>query len=171
MQVLLIALITLLAVVLQTTWVPVLSIAGMGPDLVLLWVLYVALRRQTTLGLWVAFGAGLLQDIAAGGQLGLNAFLLVGVAYAALYLRRRFVQENFISQLLIVLGFSWLHQFLAFFWLNTLLGMHLPFGIWLGRAAGLSVFQALLGPWLYYGLDQWLNLRENPHTHHHLHVN
>lgn len=166
MQVLLIVLITLLAVVLQTTWVPVLSIAGLGPDLVLLWVLYVTLRRQTTLGLWVAFGAGLLQDIAGGGQLGLNAFLLVGVAYTALYLRRRFVQENFMSQLLIVLGFAWLHQFLAFFWLNTLLGMHLPFGVWLGRAAGLSLFQALLGPWLYYGLDRWLDLREAPHGHH-----
>ncbi|MEW6517594.1 MAG: rod shape-determining protein MreD [candidate division FCPU426 bacterium] len=166
MSVVLIALFTLLAVVLQTTWVHALSIAGLGPDLVLLWVLYVALRRQTTLGLWVAFSAGLLQDIAAGGRMGFNAFLLLGVAYVALYLRRRFVQDNFISQLLIVLGFTWLHQFLALFWLNTLLGASLPFGIWLGRAAGLSLFQALLGPWLYLGLDQWLNLREDPHAHH-----
>jgi len=169
-QILLLALITLLTVVLQTTWVAALSLKGIGPDLVLLWVLYVALRRQTTLGLWVAFGAGLLQDIAAGGQLGFNAFVLVGVAYAALYQRRRFVQENFVSQLLIVLGITWLHQLLAFFWLNTLLGIHLPFGVWLGRVAGLSVFQALLGPWVYHGVDQWLNLREDPHAHH-LHSN
>ncbi len=148
----LLVLVAVLAVVAQTTLVPVLNVAGVAPDLVFLLVIFIALRRQTTLGLWMAFGLGLLQDVAGGGLLGQNALVLLGVAYLAMYLRRKFFQENLVSQVLVLLLFTLLQQFLSFFWLNTLLETGFPFSLWPRRALTMGIMHAVLGPFLFWGL-------------------
>lgn len=148
----LLILVALLAVVAQTTLVPALSVGSAAPDLVFLLVIFIALRRQTTLGLWMAFSLGLLQDIAGGGLLGLNALVLLGLVYLAMYLRQKFFQENLVSQVLVLLLFTLLQQFLTFFWLNTLLDTNFPFALWPRRALTMGLIHALLGPLLFWGL-------------------
>jgi len=150
----LVLLLALLAVVLQTTLVPNLTVAGIAPDLVFLLVIFLALQRLTTLGIWTAFCVGLLQDIAGGGILGLNALLLLGLAYLAVYLRRKFFQENFISQILIVVLFTFLHQFLAFFWMNTLLETSFELRQWIIRALGMGLYHAIIAPVIFKGLQR-----------------
>jgi rod shape-determining protein MreD len=153
---LLIPLLALVAVVLQTTVISQIAVGGVGPDLVFLMVLFFALQRDTTLGLWTAFGLGLLQDIAGGGPLGLNAMILLCVAYAIGYVRRHFFKENVSAQVLMILIFTLFQQFLFFFWLNTLLGTSFRFQAWIGRALVMSAYHVILGPLLFRMLSRWI---------------
>ena len=57
----------------QSTVVPVLGIGGIVPDLPLVLVVLLALRRGPETGCAVGFTLGLLQDAIVGGPLGLQA--------------------------------------------------------------------------------------------------
>ena len=57
----------------QWSIVPTLSVGGVTPDLPLILTLLLALRRGPEAGCLVGFVAGLLQDTAGGGLLGVQA--------------------------------------------------------------------------------------------------
>ena len=57
----------------QATLAPVLRIADVAPDIPLIVVVLLALRRGPELGCAAGFMAGLLQDVAAGGLIGVQA--------------------------------------------------------------------------------------------------
>ncbi len=144
----------LAAVVLQTTVLYSWRIAGVAPDLVFLLVIFLALQKPNTLGLWIAFAVGLVQDVASGGPMGMNALVLVGLAYLAGHMRKQFFKENYTTQMLIVLIFTLGHQFLIFFWMNTIMDMKFTLLSWIGRALLLSLVHALLAPVLFSWLSR-----------------
>jgi rod shape-determining protein MreD len=80
-------LITLLVVLLQTTVARFLAIGGLTPDLVLLWVVYLSIRRGTVAGTTAGFFAGLAVDMLSGadGMLGLAALAKTVAGFAAGY--------------------------------------------------------------------------------------
>lgn len=143
---------SLLAVIIQTTLLPSWFRTDMTPNLVLLMVLFLALQKSTTIGLWLAFALGLLQDIAGGGPMGLNSLILVTLVYLVSYVRKQFFKENVTAQIIIVLGCTLVQQFLAFFWMNTIMHTQFGFKSWWTRALLLSIIHALLAPLLF----QWL---------------
>ncbi len=149
-----IPLLAFLAVLLQTTVLYSWRIAGLAPDLVFLVVIFLALQKPNTVGLWIAFAVGLFEDVAGGGPLGMNALVLVGLAYLVGHLRKQFFKENYTSQMLIVLIFTMAHQFLMFFWMNTMMNMQFPLFSWVGRALLLSLIHALLAPALFSWLSR-----------------
>jgi rod shape-determining protein MreD len=57
----------------QSSVVPMLSVSGVTPDLPLILTVLAALRRGPEVGCLVGFFAGLLQDIAGGGLIGIQA--------------------------------------------------------------------------------------------------
>lgn len=69
----------------HATLAPALQIAGVTPDLPLIVVVLLALRRGPEFGCVAGFAAGLLQDAAGGGLLGVQALTkaLVGFAIGA----------------------------------------------------------------------------------------
>ncbi|MCD4814512.1 rod shape-determining protein MreD [bacterium] len=136
-------------VLLQTTLAGYVRIGEVAPDGVFLFVVFLALYRQNTAGLWAAFVFGLFQDVAGGGILGLNALLLLGITYLALYLRQKFFQENLVSQITIVMLFTFLHQFFTFFWMNTLLETQFHIGQWVGNALGMALYHAVMAPFVF----------------------
>jgi len=73
-------------VILQTTLVPPLRIAGVGPDLPLLLVLLIALQEGAAGGALAGFLAGLFVDLNAPQMLGLTSLVnsLVGFAVGTL---------------------------------------------------------------------------------------
>lgn len=144
------------AVLLQTTLLPVFFGFGGAPDLVFLLVVFLAMQRETTLGVWSAFWMGLLQDLAGGGPLGLNALILLAVAYGVGRLRTTLFKENLPAQILILVLLTALQQFLMFYWMNTVLGNDFGLGAWAGRAASMCLFHALLGPLLFRVLGRWI---------------
>ncbi len=58
---------------LQTTFIPLLSLGGMVPDLLLIWVVYTGLRRGQTETTVAGFLVGLLQDLVSTQLFGLAA--------------------------------------------------------------------------------------------------
>jgi rod shape-determining protein MreD len=79
---------------LQASLVPALRIADVAPDIPLIVVVLLALRRGPEFGCAAGFAAGLLQDMATGGLLGVQALTksLVGFVIGAAGGRLRVTQ-------------------------------------------------------------------------------
>lgn len=78
----------------QATLAPALRIGNVAPDLPLIMVVLLALRRGPEFGCVAGFAAGLLQDVAAGGLIGVQALTkaLVGFGLGAAGGRLRVTQ-------------------------------------------------------------------------------
>ncbi len=76
------------------TLAPALRIADIAPDIPLIVVIFLALRRGPEIGCAAGFVAGLLQDVAAGGLIGVQALTkaLVGFALGSASGRLRVTQ-------------------------------------------------------------------------------
>lgn len=74
----------------QSNVVPALSVAGVTPDLPLVLTVLVALRRGPEAGCLVGFLAGLLQDVAGGGLIGVQALTKALAGFAMGLLVGRF---------------------------------------------------------------------------------
>ena len=71
----------LVVLVLQATLLYRIEIAGIRPDLLVAFVVYIAWMRGPVPGTLTGFAVGLLQDLDAPGPLGLNAFSKALVAF------------------------------------------------------------------------------------------
>ena len=80
-------LLSLLVLLLQTTIVPFISIATIVPDLLLVWIVYIAIREGQFAATAAGFLLGLLVDLLAGqdGMPGLSAFAKTLAGFAAGY--------------------------------------------------------------------------------------
>lgn len=88
--------IVLVLLVLQTVFIPYLSVIGFIPDIFVPWLVYVALRRGQIEAALYGFGVGFLQDMTATRFLGLAALSKTVAAFVAGY----FYNENTIGQTL-----------------------------------------------------------------------
>ncbi|MFA5809289.1 MAG: rod shape-determining protein MreD [Thermoleophilia bacterium] len=73
--------ILLLAVVVQTTLAPFLTVLGAKPDVAMVIVVCLAMMRGPVLGAVVGFSAGLLIDVALVQTLGISSFLFTLAGY------------------------------------------------------------------------------------------
>ena len=80
----------------QTTFIPFVAIGGFVPDLLLVWVIYTALRRGQIEATIAGFLVGLLQDLVATQLFGLAALSKTVAGFLAGY----FYNENKIDQIL-----------------------------------------------------------------------
>jgi rod shape-determining protein MreD len=112
-------LLSLAALLVQTTLVPQIAIATIVPDVVLIWIVYVALTRGQIPAMTVGFVLGILTDVLSGGtsMLGLSALAKTLAGFLAGYS----FNENKIGQNLsgmqfplILLIVSLLHNLLYF---------------------------------------------------------
>jgi rod shape-determining protein MreD len=90
------ALVALGLLVLQTTFIPFLSIGGFVPDLFLIWVVYVAVRHGQMEAIITGFLVGLLQDAVTMQFFGLSALTKTIAGFVAGY----FFNENSTEQTL-----------------------------------------------------------------------
>ncbi len=107
----------LVLLIVQTTFIPYLSVSGFLPDILLPWLVYIALRRGQIEAAGYGFGAGLLQDLITTKFLGLAALSKTVCAFAAGY----FINENTTEQtlgsyryVLIVLLCCFIHDLVYF---------------------------------------------------------
>jgi rod shape-determining protein MreD len=94
----LIIVLSLVCLLLQTTSVPFVAVATIVPDLVLIWIVYVAIIRGQISAMTVGFGLGVLLDIFSGGDnmLGLSDLTKTLAGFLAGYT----FNENKIAQYL-----------------------------------------------------------------------
>ena len=70
----------------QTTWLGLFSVAGVVPDLALIWVVYCGVRFSKNIGIGSGIATGILQDSLSGGLLGVNTLSksFIGLFFSAL---------------------------------------------------------------------------------------
>lgn len=109
--------IVLVLLILQTTFIPYLSVIGFLPDIFMPWLIYIALRRGQVEATMYGFAVGFLQDMTSTKFLGLAALAKTISAFAAGY----FFNENTAEQtlgsyryVLIVLLCSLIHNVVYF---------------------------------------------------------
>ncbi len=90
------AFVLIILLVVQTVFVPFMILRGVVPDVLLIWVVYIALRRGQVEATVVGFIVGLLQDVTATQFLGLAALAKTIAGFAAGY----FYNENQTEQTL-----------------------------------------------------------------------
>jgi len=90
------ALIVLALLIVQTVFMPYISIGGFLPDLLLIWVVYTAIRRGQVEAMIAGFLVGLLQDALATQLFGLAALSKTIAGFLAGY----FFNENKTDQIL-----------------------------------------------------------------------
>jgi rod shape-determining protein MreD len=111
------ALLALGLLILQTTFIPFLSIGGFLPDLFVVWIVYVAIRRGQLEASIAGFAVGLLQDAVTMQFFGLGALSKAVCGFVGGY----FFNENNTEQtlgsyrfLLIVLFSSMIHNLIYY---------------------------------------------------------
>lgn len=94
--------IALLAVVVQTTVLPIARLGRETPDLLLIICVYLGLHQHSMFGAFGAFLLGYLQDAFSGGVIGLNAFGMCLVFTVVYVTSRRLWVDNAISKVVVV---------------------------------------------------------------------
>jgi rod shape-determining protein MreD len=111
------ALIALGLLLLQTTFIPFLSVGGFLPDLFIIWVVYVAIRRGQLEAMIAGFAVGLLQDVVTTQFFGLAALSKTVCGFAAGYFYNENNTEHTLGSyrfVLIVLLCSLIHNFIYY---------------------------------------------------------
>ena len=89
-RLLLIGAVSVVLVVIQTTVLSLIALEGVTPDLLVIWVVYLALREGQMRGTIIGFAVGLLFDLATGSFVGLTALTKTLSGFVAGY----FYNEN-----------------------------------------------------------------------------
>lgn len=75
--------ISLLLIVLQTQLMKLLSLDGITPDILTIWIVYIALRKGQLSSLSWGFGVGLCYDLVTGNFIGLSALTKTASGFIA----------------------------------------------------------------------------------------
>lgn len=146
----------------HATLAPALSVAGVTPDLPMIVVVLLALRRGPEAGCVAGFAAGLLQDAAGGGLIGVQALtkavvgFVIGTAGSRLRVAQPLVQVPGLVILSVVEG-------LARFALLKLFRFPAPFGeLMLYVVLPQALYNGFLGAALVLTLAWVESLRARP---------
>jgi len=137
-------LLLILAFILQTTWVHALEISAVKPDLILLVLVYIALRAGELEATLLGFCIGFLQDIYMPADLGLNALVNALVGFAVGYGRTGIVADSIQVQVALVFGAVLLHDLVYYLGSSVVSLVDVPF-FWLRYGLGRAVYTGLLG--------------------------
>ncbi len=96
------AVLFVLALVLQSTVFNFLAIAGVKPDFVLLLVIYFAFTNGPGKGALMGLSLGLLEDFYIGRFIGMNALALLAAGFLAGWFETKLYKENLLIALLVV---------------------------------------------------------------------
>ena len=108
------ALLTALALLIQTSWTHSIAIAGIRPDIVLIIIVYIGIRSGQLEATIFGFMSGFLLDIYNPEFMGVNACANSVVGFAVGYSRFGIVAEDLRVQVLALLFASLLHDLIYF---------------------------------------------------------
>ncbi len=131
------AVVCLLASVVQVNYLNVIAIEGMTPDLLLILVVYIAVREGQFPGIFAGFAIGLIFDILSMDLIGTNALAKTCAAFTAGFFYRENQWLRYIATyrfLVIVFISSIVHNFIYFFFYlqvsnMSFMGFGLKYGI------------------------------------------
>ena len=137
-------LLLILAFILQTTWVHAFEIIGLRPDLVVLVLIYIALRSGSFEATLLGFAIGFLQDIEMPHNLGLNALANSVIGFAVGWVRLHITADNFLVQISLIFGAVLLHDLIYYIGDSSIVWSEIPF-FWLRYGPGRALYTSLIG--------------------------
>lgn len=145
------------AVVVEGAWAWRLGWTGGAPEPVLVAVLVAGLRLGPEAGALVGFAAGLLQDLAGGGALGLQAASKLLLGFAAGSLSRTVVLDSLWAPVVFAAAGTLLARSaeLALLWMTD---SSVPLYTWASGAAVAACYNAVITPLVFAGLrtvERW----------------
>lgn len=147
------------ALLLQTSVLEVVSIAGIKPDLVMLIVVLNGFLLGTREGAFLGYIGGIIEDLFLGEYIGLNAISKMTAGYLAGVAGERLYKEN----ILVASGvtfFSASAGLLVNYLLLFYLGLHVsPYYALLRLALPTAVYTAILAPFIFGRLFRSLQVR------------
>ena len=150
-------LLLLVVFVLQITWGYVFDILEVRPDLILLALVYIALRVGPFEATILGFGIGLFQDAYMPQNLGLNALVKSVVGFGVGYGRVGIMADDIQVQTLLVFGVVLVHDLIYYLGYSGLSMADVPY-FCLRYGLGRALYTSLIGFCLTYvwGLRQRL---------------
>ncbi|KAB2952338.1 rod shape-determining protein MreD [Heliorestis acidaminivorans] len=149
MRYLLITLFLVLAVVLQTTFFHTFSIQGIGPNLVLILVVFFSLLQGSRAGSFFGLLAGLFLDLISGRYIGLNTLTLAAVGGLIGLIEGRLYKDNLLVPMGAVLVATIILNLLAYL-LALFAGLQITFKtLWMTLLIQ-ALYNTALVP-LFYG--------------------
>ena len=96
------------------------KIAGISPNLFIIYILFIGLYATQFLG--ISFGVifGLILDLIFGRTIGISAVMLCVVAYLGSYFDKNFSKESRLTIIFMVIGSTLIYEFGAYF-LNSII--------------------------------------------------
>ena len=141
-----IASVLLAAVLVQVTWAPRLTVAGVFPNLALVAVIAITWTAGVRKGMAWACVAGLLLDLTAPGPIGPHAVALLAGAYITGFWIRNLDRESVVHPVLAVAVSTIAYSFVLVV-VDEMLGLPVPpFGIALQLVIAACVYNAVLMP-------------------------
>lgn len=104
----------LAALLLQLTVIPLFSINGVTPDIILILVIAVSLQKGRTWGVVAGFLAGVLYDILGTGFVGVSSFANAVSAYVAGFFGGEQLERGFLVVTLLLFFSLFVHDMLYF---------------------------------------------------------
>jgi rod shape-determining protein MreD len=156
-------LLLLLAFVLQTTWLHLLAVSGLRPDLILVVLVHIALRTSQVESTVLGFGAGFLQDLYAPADLGLNALTKSLIGFAVSYGRTGVVADSVQVQIAFLCGSVVVHDLIYYLGSSGVSLATAPV-YWLGHGLGQGLYTCVLGVLISVALvgRRWLLTGSRP---------
>ena len=146
------AFIIVFTVLLEATWLGLLRIQGVQPELILMLVVYFAITEGEERAMMTGFLGGLFQDVASDSALGHHVLCLVVVGFVMGRLSRRLITDNPAVKAGSVLGASVTHGLLYMtidYVQNADPGR---FYVLLVMIAPQAFYTALMTPFLFFAL-------------------
>ena len=141
-----IASVLLAAVLVQVTWAPRLTVAGVFPNLALVAVIAITWTAGVRKGMAWACVAGLLLDLTAPGPIGPHAVALLAGAYITGFWIRNLDRESVVHPVIAVAVSTIAYSFVLVV-VDEMLGLPVPpFGIALQLVIAACVYNAVLMP-------------------------
>ncbi|MEA4902342.1 rod shape-determining protein MreD [Desulfitobacterium sp.] len=163
MRYLLMALMLLLSLILPGTAFYFWSWGDIKPDLIMLFIIYMALHHRPLSGALWGLGAGIIEDLYIGRHFGMYSLTLAVVALLTGWLAQRWNRENLPLIILIVFLVTFMGQLVIVF-LNLGAGTGWTFYAALRLVGGVSLYNAVLVPitypWIHRSFVKgWLKYR------------
>lgn len=146
------ALLMILAFVLQTTWAHLLQVGGVGPDLVLLVLVFAALGGSQVEPTVLGFCIGLLQDLYTPADLGLNAFTKSAIGFSVSYVRTGFQADSLQVQVALIVCAVLVHDAVYYLGSSGVTMAAAP-AFWLRYGLGRAVYTGMVGAAVAAGLQ------------------
>jgi len=141
----------LLAFVLQTTWIDFLEVYSIKPDLILLVLVYIALREGPLVAICMGFGVGFIQDVYHPADLGLNALSKSLIGFVVGYGRSRIVADNIQVQIGLLFGAVLFHDLIYYTGTSAIGVIDIPY-FWFRYGLARAIYTALIGTFFSAGL-------------------